>query len=69
MQAMAANPGDVAEVQRGGATLHKGASPFVRMERDDVADTAFDPTGSVSELADSNPDGMSSTCSFEHNDQ
>lgn len=55
MQAMAVNPGDVAEVQHGGATLHKGASPFVRTVRDDVADTAFDPTGSVPELADSNP--------------
>jgi hypothetical protein len=61
MQAMAANPGDVADVQRGGAPLHKGASPFVRMVEDDVAHTAVDPTGSVSELADSSPGDYSHT--------
>ena len=54
-QAMAANPGDVVEVRHGGVTLLKGASPFVRMVRDDVADTEFDPTGSVPALTDSNP--------------
>ena len=54
-QAMAANPGDVAEVRHGGATLHKGVSSFVRAVQDDVADTAFDPTGFVPELTDSNP--------------
>ena len=35
------------------------ASPFVRMVRDDTADTWFDPVGSVPELADSNPLGYS----------
>lgn len=54
-QAMAANPGDVAEVRHGGTALHKAASPFVRTVRDDSADTSFDPTGSVPELTDSNP--------------
>jgi Beta-lactamase superfamily domain len=50
------NPGDTVDVHRGaGATLNRSASPFVRMVRDDTADTTFDPTGATPALTDSNP--------------
>ena len=55
IQALVPNPGDTVDVENAGATLHRSASPFVRMVRDDLDDTAFDPTGAVPELFDANP--------------
>jgi hypothetical protein len=55
VQVMAPNPGDIVDVRHAGATLNKSASTFVRMVRDDLFDTAFDPTGAVPELSDANP--------------
>lgn len=52
---MAPNPGDIVEVRGAEATHERSVSPFVRMVRDDMADTAFDPTGAVPELSDANP--------------
>ena len=59
VQAMLPNPGDVVDVSSTGASLNKAASPFVRMVEDDLAETAFDPTGFVPELSDANPHGYS----------
>jgi L-ascorbate metabolism protein UlaG (beta-lactamase superfamily) len=52
-----ANPGDVIELSAKAVTHQAAASPFVRMIRDDVADTWFDPVGAVPELTDNNPRG------------
>lgn len=61
IHAMAANPGDVAEVQHGEAVLRKAASSFVQTIQDDVSDVVFDPTGFVPELTDSNPGNYNCT--------
>jgi len=50
-----ANPGDVIELSAKTVTHQPAASPFVRMIRDDAADTWFDPVGAVPELTDANP--------------
>jgi len=52
-----ANPGDVIDVSPARVTHRPATSPFVRMIRDDSADTWFDPVGAVPELTDRNPRG------------
>ncbi|MGC2194540.1 MAG: MBL fold metallo-hydrolase [Terriglobales bacterium] len=55
VEVMVPYPGDIVAVTNAGAKLNRSASPFVRMVRNDLADTTFDPTGAVPELSDSNP--------------
>jgi L-ascorbate metabolism protein UlaG (beta-lactamase superfamily) len=51
------HPGDVLEIAGAEVTSRTAASPFVRMTADDVADTWFDPVGTVPALADRNARG------------
>lgn len=51
------NPGDVIELDRAGCVQRAGGSEAAVMEKDDTARIRFDPTASVPELVDPNPDG------------
>jgi hypothetical protein len=53
------NPGDIIEIDHGGATYLRGASQVAIMVEDDTAALRFDPTGSVPDLTDPNPEGCS----------
>lgn len=53
------NPGDVIEIDDGGATYHRGASEIAVMVEEDTANLRFDPTALVPDLTDPNPEGYS----------
>ena len=53
------NPGDVFEIGGGSVTHFPGVSPAAELVEDDTVKIRFDPTASVPELLDPNPDGYS----------
>jgi len=53
------NPGDVFEMTADLVRFHPGASEIAVMTEDDTASVRFDPTASIPDLRDPNPDGYS----------